>query len=166
MGSTIGRGIPVHEYEEPLIIDGLNRWVQGYFKAMGKFGLQPLVMQEPTLDTEKWLDQAFAFFSEMTAVVVQDADSGLILKKHLERRGMRIPEDISVVCTNQSGFDISNKDSFFDVVELPWEKIGQKAVGLLLGLLGQGDAGELVSSQFSPEGIVECGTVASISQSL
>jgi DNA-binding LacI/PurR family transcriptional regulator len=155
-------GEDIREEHRQKITHPAYPWTRGYVEAMAKVKLKAMAIENPVAAAEIWLEEVFRQCPEVTAVIVQDITAGRYLRKELEQRRLRIPEDISMICTSCSGISLDKK-SLYTAVNVAYEEVGRIAAESLLNRLeGKSDAGWEEMSLTAPAGIIDFGTTAPV----
>lgn len=118
----------------------------GYMDAMDSAGLSYhravwTLTQNHETEAGAVIDAGMEADGVPTAIFAINDNSAYRCIKHLTRKGMRVPDDISVI-----GFDdidrFSPRTGFLTSVRQPFERIGQQAADLLLKRLGSTFSGK------------------------
>ncbi len=154
-------GEDIREEHRQKITHPAYPWTRGYVEAMAKVKLKALAIENPVATPKVWLDEVFRQCPDVTAVITQDITAAQNLRKELDHRGLKVPEDISLICTSCSGISLDKK-SLYTAVNVAYEEVGRIAAESLLDRLeGKPDERWDEISLTAPAGIIDFGTTAS-----
>ena len=127
--------------------------LEGYRRALSEAGVdfdKGLVFQSDYYIGESYEVSARVLDTDATAVFASSDNIALGLLKRLRERGLRVPDDMSVV-----SFDNSAADALFEPVltsiEQSVERLGRHALEMMLGRMGEDEAADPVELLLAPK---------------
>jgi len=109
----------------------VDQRILGYLKAMTKFGLHAPGGYDEYKSAPERIEELYRSSYGPTALVCYDDAVAAVVVESLELRGLRIPEDVSIIGFNDSEYAKAGKPQLTSVRQ-PVERVGRTAAGMIL----------------------------------